>query len=229
MKRIQEKVKDLIEVRPYKILQDFIADAAQTLAVYHFTDVTSELMAKWLDKISAVQNQNGAAFALAGYRGVGKSHFLATIGAIVSHAELRSRIPDQHVAASAQRLKRTRYTVAYVRRGTHATLFDELKAAVAKAFAIDAAELSDSLAQLLNFAVERTGELPFVLSIDTAFERSSRVARDDGVLLGEIAQIAKTLNIFVAVALDDDIAGADGINAAIAQNFSIDYLDQEHL
>ncbi len=229
MKRIQEKVKDLIEVRPYKILQDFIADAAQTLAVYHFTDVTSELMAKWLDKISAVQNQNGAAFALAGYRGVGKSHFLATIGAIVSHAELRSRIPDQHVAASAQRLKRTRYTVAYVRRGTHATLFDELKAAVAKAFAIDAAELSDSLAQLLNFAVERTGELPFVLSIDTAFERSSRVARDDGVLLGEIAQIAKTLNMFVAVALDDDIAGADGINAAIAQNFSIDYLDQEHL
>ena len=35
--------------------------------------------------------------------------------------------------------------------------------------------------------------------------------------------------MFVAVALDDDIAGADGINAAIARNFSIDYLDQEHL
>ncbi|CAN5304430.1 hypothetical protein BH20ACI1_BH20ACI1_02010 [soil metagenome] len=229
MKRIQEKVKDLIEVRPYKILQDFIADAAQTLAVYHFTDVTSELMAKWMDKISSIQFQNGAAFALAGYRGVGKSHFLATVGAIVSHAELRSRIIDQHVAASAQRLKRSRYTVAYVRRGTHATLFDELKAAVAKAFAVDAAELSDSLAELLNFAAEKVGDLPFVLSIDTAFERSSRVARDDGVLLGEIAQIAKTLNMFVAVALDDDIAGADGINAAIAQNFSIDYLDQEHL
>ena len=229
MKRIQEKVKDLIEVRPYKILQDFIADAAQTLSVYHFTDVTSELMAKWLDRISAVQFQNGAAFALAGYRGVGKSHFLATIGAIVSHAELRSRISDQHVAASAQRLKRTRYTLAYVRRGTHATLFDELKAGIAKAFAVDAAQLSDSLTELLNFAVERTGELPFVLSIDTAHERASRVARDDGVLLGEIAQIAKTSNMFVAVALDDDIAGADGINAAIAQNFSIDYLDQEHL
>ncbi len=229
MKRIQEKVKDLIEVRPYKILQDFIADAGQTLAIYHFTDFTSELMSKWLDRIAAVQEQNGAAFALAGYRGVGKSHFLATIGAIVSHAELRSRIADSHVAASAQRLKRTKYIVAYVRRGTHATLFDELKFAVAKAFAVDAAQLSDSPAQLLNFAVERTGDLPFVLSIDTAFERSSRVARDDGVLLGEIAQIAKTLNMFVAVALDDDIAGADGINAAIAQNFSIDYLDQEHL
>ena len=229
MKRIQEKVKDLIEVRPYKILQDFTADAAQTLAIYHFTDFTSELMSKWLDKISSIQFQNGAAFALAGYRGVGKSHFLATIGAIVSHVELRSRIPDQHVAASAQRLKRTRYAIAYVRRGTHATLFDELKDAIAKTFTVDTAELSDSLAELLNFAVERSGELPFVLSIDTAFERSSRVARDDGALLGEIAQVAKTLSMFVAVALDDDIAGADGINAAIAQNFSIDYLDQEHL
>ncbi len=229
MKRIQEKVKDLIEVRPYKILQDFIADAAQTLAVYHFTDVTSELMAKWLDRISAVQEKKGAAFALAGYRGVGKSHFLATIGAIVSHAELRSRISDQHVTASAQRLKRTRYTVAYVRRGTHTTLFGEIKAAVAGAFAVDAAELSDSLVELLSFAAAKNEDLPFVLSIDTAFERASRVARDDGVLLGEIAQIAKTLNMFVAVALDDDIAGADGINAAIAQNFSIDYLDQEHL
>ena len=229
MKRIQEKVKDLIDVRPYKILQDFIADPAQTLAIYHFTDATSELMAKWLDKISTIQFQNGAAFALAGYRGVGKSHFLATIGAIVSHAELRSRIPDQHVAASAQRLKRTRYTVAYVRRGTHASLFDELKFAIAKSFAVDPTELSGSLTELLNFAADRVGDLPFVLSIDTAFERSSRVARDDGVLLGEIAQLAKTLNMFVAVALDDDIAGADGINAAIAQNFSIDYLDQEHL
>ena len=229
MKRIQEKVKDLVEVRPYKILQDFIADPSQTLAAYHFTDVTSDLMAKWLDKIAAVQFQSGAAQALAGYRGVGKSHFLATLGAIVSHAELRSRVSDAHVAASAQRLKRFRYPVAYVRRGTHAGLLEELKAAIAAAFSVDDSGLNDSLPELLNFAAEKAGELPFVLSIDTAFERSSRVARDDGVLLGEIAQIAKTLNMFVAVALDDDIAGADGINAAIAQNFSIDYLDQEHL
>ena len=229
MKRIQEKVKDLIEVRPYKILQDFIADPAQTLAAYHFTDVTSDLMAKWLDRIAAVEFQNGAAFALAGYRGVGKSHFLATLGAIVSHAELRSRVTDTHVAASAQRLKRSRYSVAYVRRGTHATLLEEIKAAIAVTLTIDAASLNDSLPDLLNSAVDKAGGLPFILSIDTAFERSSRVARDDGVLLGEIAEIAKTLNLFVAVALDDDIAGADGINAAIARNFSIDYLDQDHL
>jgi energy-coupling factor transporter ATP-binding protein EcfA2 len=48
-------------------------------------------MAKCLDKIAAVQNGRGTAAALAGYRGVGKSHFLATLGAIVSHPELRSR------------------------------------------------------------------------------------------------------------------------------------------
>ncbi len=229
MKRIQEKVKDLIEVRSYKSLLDFITDPAQTLSIYHFTDITSELMAKCLDKISAVQANSGAAAALAGYRGVGKSHFLATLGAIVSHPELRSRVADAHVAASIQRLKRSRYSVAYVRRGTHDTLYAELKEGIAKAFEIRATDLSDSLEVLLAFAAKKSGELPFVLIIDTAFERTSRVARDDGVLLGEIAEIAKTLNIFVAVALDDDIAGADGINAAIARNFTIDYLDTEHL
>jgi DNA replication protein DnaC len=91
MKRIQEKVKDLIEVRSHKSLRDFISDPAKTLSIYHFTDITSDLMAKCLDKIAAVQNGRGTAAALAGYRGVGKSHFLATLGAIVSHPELRSR------------------------------------------------------------------------------------------------------------------------------------------
>ena len=38
-----------------------------------------------------------------------------------------------------------------------------------------------------------------------------------------------SLNIFVGVALDDDIAGADGVNSAIVRSFAIDYLDQEHL
>jgi hypothetical protein len=229
MKRIQEKVKDLIEVRSYKSLHDFISDPAHTLSIYHFTDITSDLMAKCLDKIAAVQTGSGAATALAGYRGVGKSHFLATLGAIVSHPELRSRVTDSHVAASIQRLKRARHSVAYVRRGTHDSLFEELKNGIAKTFGVNAASLSDSVNELLKFAAEKSGDLPFVLVIDTAFERTSRVARDDGVLLGQIAETAKNLNIFVAVALDDDIAGADGINAAIARNFTIDYLDTEHL
>lgn len=229
MKRIQEKVKDLVEVLPYKNLQDFISDPARTLAAYHFTDATSDLMAKWLDKIAAMNGKKGAANALAGYRGVGKSHFLATLGAVLAHSELRSRITNPHAAASAQNLKRARYCVANVRRGTHDTLFAELKDALAKTFETNAADLSNSLNDLLAWAIEKSGELPFILLVDTAFERASRVARDDGGLLGEIAELTEESNIFVAVALDDDIAGADGINAAIARRFSIDYLDQEHL
>ncbi|HXG85903.1 MAG TPA: DUF6079 family protein [Pyrinomonadaceae bacterium] len=229
MKRIQEKVKDLIEVHAYKSLQDFISEPSQTLAIYRFTDFTSDLMVKYLDKIAAVGGKTGAATALAGYRGVGKSHLLATLGALVSHPELRSKVSEARVAASLQSLKRTRYPVGYVRRGSGETLFAELKDAVAKAFDLNAAELKDSLPELLSFAAEKAGELPFVLIVDTASERVSRVARDDGVLLGEIAEQVKRLNFFVVVALDDDIADADGINAAIARNFTIDYLDQEHL
>jgi Family of unknown function (DUF6079) len=229
MKRIQEKVKDLVEVRPYRGLQDFISDPAETLSAYHFTDQTAEMMAKWLDKVADVQPFNGAAKALAGYRGVGKSHFLATLGAIVSHAELRSRVTEPMVAASAQRLKRRRHPVAYVRRGTHATLLEELREALALAIEVEAVNLGGSLEELLKIAADKAGDLPFVIIIDTAYDRASRVSRDDGVLLGELAELAKNLNVFVAVALDDDIAGADGVNAAIARNYTIDYLDQEHL
>jgi hypothetical protein len=229
MKRIQEKVKDIVEVRDFRSLQDFIADPAQTLSGYHFTDVTSDLMAKWLDRAAGVQVQNGAACALAGYRGVGKSHFLAALGAILANPELRSRVTDSHVAAGAQLLKRRHYPVAYVRRGSHATLLDELKDAIATVFEIDPGELGNSLPELLANAADRAGELPFVLMIDTAFGRDARVSRDDGIFLGEMAAAANELNVFIGVALDDDIAGADGVNAAIVRSFSIDYLDQEHL
>ena len=98
MKRIQEKVKDLIDVRSYEGIQDFLAEPALTLANYHFTDITSNMMAQWIDKILSIEKGRGAASALAGYRGVGKSHFLATIGAIFGHPELRSRISQNHHA-----------------------------------------------------------------------------------------------------------------------------------
>ena len=229
MRRIQEKVKDLVEVRSYRSLQDFITDPMQTLSAYHFTDITADMMAKWLDRVSQVQPQSGQAKALAGYRGVGKSHFLATLGAIISHPELRSRITDGYVSASAQRLKRRRYPVGYVRRGTHETLFEEIKDAIAKTFEMNPATLPNSLNELMEIASTTAGEVPFLLIIDTAFDRSSRVSRDDGEPLGELAELAKNLNVFVGVALDDDIAGADGVNAAIARSYAIDYLDQEHL
>ncbi|MGC2234842.1 MAG: hypothetical protein WA584_01605 [Pyrinomonadaceae bacterium] len=229
MKRIQEKVKDVVEVRPYTNLQDFISDPVQTLSAYHFTDATSDMMAKWLDKVADVGAENGGAIALAGYRGVGKSHFMATFGAIVANPELRSRITEQHVSVSAQRLKRRRYPVAYVRRGTHGTLLEELKYGLAETLETPVSSLSDSLTELMQSASEKGGDLPFLIIIDTAFGRAARVARDDGALLGEIARLAKDSNIFVGVALDDDISGADGVNAAITQNYTIDFLDQEHL
>lgn len=229
MRRIQEKVKDLVEVRSYRSLPDFISDPMQTLSAYHFTDITADMMSKWLDQLVGVQPQFGQAKALAGYRGVGKSHFLATLGAIVSHPELRSRITDSFVSSSAQRLKRRRYPVGYVRRGTHPTLFEEIKDAIAGTFELDSTVLPETMGEVLNIASEAAGEVPFLLIIDTASEREARVSRDDGEPLGELAELAKNLNIFVGVALDDDIAGADGVNSAIARSYVIDYLDQEHL
>lgn len=229
MKRIQEKVKDIVDVRSHESLRDFAADPAKTLSAYYFTDSTAELMAKWLDRVSNVGPGNGAALALAGYRGVGKSHFLSAFGAFVSFPELRSRVSDSHVAAGAQRLLRRHYPVAYVRRGTNETLLEEFKAAMAIALDADVSLLPDSVPDILQAACTKSGELPFILMIDTALERGSRVARDDGPFLSEVAEAAKGLNIFLGVALDDDIAGADGSNSAIVRSFNIDYLDPEHL
>lgn len=229
MKRINEKVKDLVEVRNFKSLQDFSKDPTETLNAYQFTDTTSDMMSKWLDRVSDVQPESGHSLALAGYRGVGKSHFLATFGAILAQPELRSRISDQHVSVSTQRLKRRRYPVAFVKRGTHGSLIEEIQDAIATAFSVPAAILKSDIYDLLVDASVRAGEMPFVLIVDTALERTSRVSRNDGDLLGAIAAHSKTLNMFVGVALDDDIAGADGVNLAISRSFAIDYLDQEHL
>ncbi|CAN5410203.1 MAG: hypothetical protein ACR2M8_03780 [Pyrinomonadaceae bacterium] len=229
MKTVQQKVKDIVEVRPYESIRDFTAEPAKTLANYHFTDVTADLMAKWLDGISTVQAQNGAAYALAGYRGVGKSHFMAALGAIAANPELRSRVTESHVAYSAQRLLRRHYPVVYVRRGTRETLIEEFREAVELVFESGNSASRDSFAGILQDAVGTSGELPFLLLIDTAFERGSRVSRDDGPGLSEIAEAAKGSNVFIGVALDDDIAGADGSNSSISKTFTIDYLDQGHL
>lgn len=228
MKTFQEKVKDIVEVRSHKSLRDFAADPTETVAGYYFTDGTAELMAKWLDRVASVQPDAGSALALAGYRGVGKSHFLATLGALLAHPELRSRVLDPHVAAGAHRLTRKHYPVTFVRRGLHDTLYAEFGEALKQSLEIDSSRYS-SVADILRAASEKAGDLPLVVLIDTASERGTRVARDDGPFLSEIAEAAKAMNVFVGVALDDDIAGADGTNLAISRTFAIDFLDQEHL
>lgn len=229
MKRINEKVKDIVEVRKFASLNEFTANPSATLAAYHFTDGTSELMAKWLDRVVGAQDGRGNSFALAGYRGVGKSHFLATLAAIVSQPELRSKISDSHVAAGAQALLRRRYSCIFVRRGTKPGLMEELKDAIGAAFGVDGKELPERIFDLLSVARSRSADVPFLILVDTAIERGSRVTRDDGPVLAEIAETASSMNAFVGVALDDDIAGADGTNSDIVRAFTIDYLDQEHL
>ena len=229
MKRILDKVKDIVEVRPFRRIRDFTADPADTLSSYRFTDATADLMAKWLDGVSAVHPGSGAAYALAGYRGVGKSHFLATLGALASSPDLRGSVSESHVGFSAQRLQRKHFPVSNLRRGTHATLLDELKAAVSQSLNVDGVDSLTSFEQVLKAALGKIGDTPWILLIDTALERGSRVTRDDGEDLSTIADLARGCNIFVGVALDDDIASADGSNAAIVRSFSIDYLDQSHL
>ncbi len=229
MKRVAEKVRDLVEIRSFTNLLDFEADPGLTLAGYHFTDITADLMSKWIDRIVAVRPGQGTACALAGFRGVGKSHFLSVVGSIVGRPELRSRISDSHVASTAERLPRRHGHVIRVRRGTGTSLVDELKRAVSVTLETNPNALSDSLYDLLLRTSEKAGDFPIVLLIDTEMGRENRVARDDGPILSQIADAAKSLGVFVGVALDDDISGADGPNASIAGAYGIDFLDQEHL
>ena len=229
MNPVKDKVKDIVDVLKFKSVKDFDADPRATLEGYHFTDITSEMMGRWLDRISMVHARGGDCFALAGYRGVGKSHFLATLGAIVSHTELRSVVSDPHIAAGAQRLLRRHYPVFSVRRGTAETLIEEFEHAVAREFPGKDFVPDGTIGTILDFIDRATGEMPAVILVDTAFERGVRVSRDDGTTLGKIAELVRGQNIFIGVALDDDIAGADGVNADIARTYSISYLDAEHL
>lgn len=229
MKRIQEKIKDLIEPHAYDAVRDFAAEPARALAAYRFTDVTSDLLARWLDALSGVGRGRGAAHALAGARGVGKSHTLAVFGAIACSESLARAVDDAHVATSAQRLARRRFLVARVERGTRETLAEEMAAALARAFGGGESQWSGTPREMLAAAASREPDATVVVLVDTASTRPSRVSRDDGPLLGEMAAATRGTAAFVALALDDDIAGADGANVALSGTYRIDYLDTEHL
>ncbi|HEX8845204.1 MAG TPA: hypothetical protein VF791_11200 [Pyrinomonadaceae bacterium] len=224
MKRAQEKIKDLVDALALAELQNYADDPARALKSYLFTDSTSDLFARWLDDLAELSHNLGTARALAGLRGVGKSHMLAAFGALAAFPELRSTVRDTHVSSSARRLLNYRYKVAHVERGTHPTLNEELSAALGG----DVETWKNEPSKMLSFSASLS-DTPLVVIIDTAFEREARVERDDGALLSELAATAKLQNIFIALALDDDIAGASGVNASLASAFQIDYLDPEHL
>jgi hypothetical protein len=224
LKRAQDKIKDLVEAQTLAELHNFAENPSRALKSYLFTDATSDLFARWLDALAELSHNKGTARALAGLRGVGKSHMLAAFGALAAFPELRSTINDTHVSTNARRLLNYRYKVAHVERGTRETLHEELSAALGG----DEVSWKTEPSKMLSYAAGMS-DTPLVLIVDTAFERENRVERDDGPLLSELASTAKLQNIFVALALDDDIAGADGVNASLAGEFQIDYLDPEHL
>lgn len=230
MKRIQDKIKDLVEPQSFEQVGNFSEDPAHALAAYRFTDVTSDLLSRWLDALVELSEGKGAARALAGARGVGKSHTLAVFGALAGSERLRQTVEDGHVLASAQRLAGRRYLVVRVERGTQPTLADELAASFAAFFGGSEAQWGGrEPSEVLAVAASRAMGETLVVVIDTAFNRPARVARDDGPYLGSLASAAKDLNVFMALALDDDIADADGANVAVAGTYRIDYLDPENL
>jgi hypothetical protein len=228
VKRAQDKIKDFVEPQAFDEVQNYASDPPRALAAYHFTDVTSDLLARWLDALSDLPRTRGAARALAGLRGVGKSHTLTVFGALAAYPELRHTITEAHVGTSARRLLSRRYAVARVDRGTRATLMEEVSAALAKVFGGDETEWDHGPSIVLAMAA-RMSDAPLVLLVDTAFGREGRVKRDDGPLLSELAKATEHVNAFIALALDDDISGADGANVALSGSFQIDYLDPEHL
>ncbi len=230
MKRIQDKIKDLVEPQSFEQVGNYAEDPAQALAAYRFTDVTSDLLSRWLDALAELPAGKGAARALAGARGVGKSHTLAVFGALAGSERLRQGVEDSHVIASAQRLAGRRYLVVRVERGTRPTLADELAASFAAFFGGSEAQWGGRVpAEVLAVAASRAMGETLVVVIDTAFNRPARVSRDDGPYLGSLAGAARDLNVFLALALDDDIADADGANVAVAGTYRIDYLDPENL
>jgi hypothetical protein len=229
MKRIQDKIKDLVEPQSFEQVGNFAEDPAQALAAYRFTDVTSDLLSRWLDVLASLPPGGGAAHALAGPRGVGKSHTLAVFGALAGSERLRSTVEDGHVSASAARLAGRRFAVVRVERGTRPTLAEELGTAFARLFGGSESQWVRTPAETLAVAASRASGETLLVVVDTAFNRPARVARDDGPSLAALADAARDLNVFLALALDDDIAGADGANVAVAGAYRIEYLDPENL
>lgn len=232
MKRASDKIKDFVEPQPFEVVQNFATDPARALAAYHFTDATSDLLARWLDALADLPRppaRGGAARALAGLRGVGKSHALAVFAALAALPELRAKVTDAHVATSARRLMNHRYTIVRVERGTRPTLIEEINDSLDRALGGAGGQWGASPAEMLAIAASRAPDATLIVIVDTAFGRERSVERNDGRILSELAAAAPAANCFVALALDDDIAGAEGINAALVSAYQIDYLDPEHL
>jgi len=111
-----------------------------------------------------------------------------------------------------------------VERGTRSSLVEELAVSFAAFFGGSETQWGGHPAEVLAVAASRAAGETLVVIVDTAFNRPARVSRDDGPVLAALATAADELNALVALALDDDIAGADGANVALSGTYRIDYL-----
>ncbi|MEJ7617581.1 MAG: hypothetical protein WKF30_11605 [Pyrinomonadaceae bacterium] len=192
MKRPVGKIKDFVELQAFDDVRDFFAEPARALAAYRFTEATADLLARWLDALADLPHGQGAALALAGSRGFGKSHMLAVFSALLSIPHLRAGVADAHVAASARRLSDKRFVVVHVKRGILPTLTDELIAGLSYSFAGDhVAQWGTDPTTILEVASQHAGAATLVIIVDTAFGRTARVSRDDGPLLSQLASAAR--------------------------------------
>lgn len=228
MKRIPEKVRDIVEVRPYTTVDDLFREPEATLSNYRFTDITSYMMARWFDAVVSRETDQMCR-AIAGFRGVGKSHFLAAFALLMSHPELRSRSTDQHVQSSLQQLLRRHYPIVNVRRGSGPSLLSEIRNAAALAFGLSTEKAGSTVSDVVAAIAESSGGLTPILIIDSNPERSGPIERNDGDALAETAECCRSASVFLGIALDDEISMADGSNSAISKSFNIEYLDPENL
>jgi hypothetical protein len=223
-----EKVKDLIEAMPFKNISSDQKDPEVIVESYKFTPLTSDLMSIWLKRIAGFEPGGPGCFAVAGKRGVGKSHFLSAFAAICADSRSRMSIGDEHIRANCEAFGGAEFVVLRIFRGTGETFTSELRTAVERELRSDL-PVRATAAEALETLASGIGRRPIVLIIDSNPGRKRRITRDDGPELGSLAENAQRLGLFVGLALDDDISGADGPNVEVANRFAIDYLDPQHL
>ena len=90
MERIQDKIRDLVEPQAFDQVGNFAEDPARALAAYRFTDVTSDLLARWLD---ALENRR---MRRAGFGTIGKRGSLDEVLGLLARGDAVVVPFDQH-------------------------------------------------------------------------------------------------------------------------------------
>lgn len=228
MQKRVKKVRDLVEVRSIGGLLHREKDVSAVVESYKFTPITSDLMAQWLKRLGELGSNEKTCFAVAGKRGVGKSHFLSMFAALCGEPATRALVTDNLVRQACEFFGGAEFKIVRVFRGSADTLPAEVASAV-RQIGVEQPSKEPSFDAILTSLTAAVAGVPPVLIIDSNPSRESRISRDDGPALAELAAAAKMHGVFVGLALDDDISGADGPNVQVAGTFSIDYLDPQHL